>query len=92
MPLQLTPRLDAKVEEMIAAGSFSNAEDVMEEALRLLDERERLQRLRASLIEAEQQTERGEVVEWTPELSAQIRREAEEMARQRMKPDPDVCP
>jgi antitoxin ParD1/3/4 len=89
--MQLTPRLEAKVEEMIATGLFSDAEDVMSEALRLLDEREYVQRLRASLIESEQQMERGEVVEWTPELRAQIRREAEEMARQGMKPDPDVC-
>jgi hypothetical protein len=60
--------------------------------LRELDERGRLKCLRASLVEAEQQTERGDVVDWTPEPRMQIRQEAEEMAPRGMKPDPDVCP
>jgi hypothetical protein len=51
-----------------------------------------LQRLRASLVEADAEIERGEDVEWSPELIERLNREADEMFKQGIQPDPDVCP
>jgi hypothetical protein len=57
-----------------------------------MNEGNRLQRLRESLIEADAEIERGEGVEWSSELMERLSREADEMFRQGMQPDPDVCP
>jgi hypothetical protein len=62
---------------------------VIEEALRHLDAHDRrLQRLRAAIAEGEE----GEAILWTPELMEQLSREAEEMARQALRPHADAFP
>ena len=90
--IQLSPQLTATVERMMDSGTYASVDDVLERALQLLDEQERWERLQASPIEAEEQTARGELIEWTPQLHKQLRAEAEELARQGASPDPDVCP
>ena len=72
--------------------SHRSSSEGVEVANRLLEERDRVDRLRASLVEAEEQTRHGQVVEWTPALRDQIRREADAMTRQGAAPDPEVCP
>jgi antitoxin ParD1/3/4 len=88
----LTPQLEALVRQKVETGPYGSAEEVIEEALQALEERERFQRLRASLMEAEAEIERGEGVEWTPELMEHLKREANELRRQGAEPDRDVCP
>jgi putative addiction module CopG family antidote len=90
--IQLSPELTDTVERLMISGAYTSVDDVLERALRLLQEQERWERLQASLIEAEQQTGRGELIEWTPELRKRLRAEAEERARQGASPDPDVYP
>jgi len=90
--IQVSSQLAATVERMLNSGGYASIEDVLERALHLLEEQERWEHLQASLIEAEEQTERGELIEWTPRLRQQLRAEAQELARQGAKPDPDVCP
>ncbi len=64
---------------------------MIEEALRLLDHlRDRRDRLRASIGEADAELVRGEGVEWSPELMEQLVGEADELLRQGARPDPDV--
>jgi hypothetical protein len=46
-----------------------------------------MERLRGAIASAE----KGEALPWTPELMAQLSREAEEMQRRGESPDPDVC-
>ncbi len=92
MTVQLPPDVEASIRQKVESGRFPDAGEVMREAMRLLDERDRLQRLRASLIEAEAELDRGEGVEWTPALMDRLKREADELHRQGAKPDPDVCP
>jgi putative addiction module CopG family antidote len=92
MSIQLAPRVEALIREKVASGRYATAEEVVEAAMRLLDERDRGDRLRASLIEAEEQTRQGQVIEWTPELRDQIRREADAMTHFGVAPDPDVRP
>ena len=47
-----------------------------------------LQRLRDAIAEGEE----GETVPWTPDLMAQLSREADEIHRRGEQLDPDVCP
>ena len=92
MSIQLSPRTEALIREQVDSGRYATADQVIDEAPQALDERDRLRRLRASLIEAEAEVERGEGVEWTPALMEQLRQEADELYRRGIAPDPDVCP
>ncbi|MGH2613918.1 MAG: ribbon-helix-helix domain-containing protein [Thermomicrobiales bacterium] len=92
MSITLTPRVEAVIQQKVASGLYASANEVIEAAVLLLDERDRFERLHASLLEAETQTREGKVVEWTPELRRQLRQEAEEMARRGNSSDPEVCP
>lgn len=92
MPITLSPQLEAFVIEKVESGPYEDAEAVVREALMLLDDRDRLNRLRASIQEAEAQIDRGEYYQWSPELWEQILAEGDEMVRRGIKPDPDVCP
>lgn len=92
MTVTLPPELDALVQEKVAAGPYSSAAEVIAEALRLLDERDRQERLRASVVEADAEIDRGDSAEWTPELMDRLIREADDLRRQGAQPDPDVVP
>ena len=74
MNVTLAPEFEAMIRERVERGTYNDATEVVQEALRLLDERDRLL---ASLDEAAAEFERGEGVEWTPELMEQIREEAD---------------
>ncbi len=92
MAMTLPPNAAAKIQQKVASGLYANADEAIEAAVLLLDEWDRLRHLRASLIEAEEQTRAGHVAEWTPELRRRLREQAEAMQRQGIEPDPDVCP
>ncbi len=89
MSVTLTPQLEAMIRQKVDAGRYRDAETVLREALRLLDEQDRrLQRLRAAIAEGDE----GEAIPWTPELMEQLSREADETVREGIPPHPDVCP
>lgn len=92
MIITLSPRAEAMIQERLESGQYASADEVIEAAVTLLEARERFERLRASLIEAEEQTREGKLLEWTPELRQRLREEAAAMVRQGIPPDPDVCP
>jgi antitoxin ParD1/3/4 len=92
MNVTLTPQLEALVREKVETGSYEDANEVIREALLLLDDRDRLRRLKSSLVEAQREFERGETEEWTPALKERLIREGDELYRQGVRPDPDVCP
>ena len=82
MAKSLDPQLEAMLQEQVDAGLYSDTDEALEAAVRLLDERDRrLQWLRAELAIAEEQIELGELIDYTPELLEQITRESEESAR-----------
>lgn len=82
MTMQLPADIETRVQEMVARGDFSDADAVIREAMRLLDEQEsRLAQLRAMLQTGLSQLDRGEGVRFTPKLVAQMRRDAEERFR-----------
>jgi antitoxin ParD1/3/4 len=93
MSIKLPPDIEANIHEQVEHGRFPDAAEVVREAMRLLNERQRqLDALRAKLQIGLDELDRGEGVEWTPALMEQLSREADEMFRRGEKPDPDVCP
>jgi antitoxin ParD1/3/4 len=92
MNVLVSPRFEALIRQKVELGPYSDAAEVVEEALTLLDNRDRLKQLRQSLIEADEAIERGEGSEWSPELKERIRERGNEMFRKGIKPSPDVCP
>jgi antitoxin ParD1/3/4 len=82
MSVQLPPRVEARIEQMISTGRYADAGEVIEQALRLLEARERdLAWLRAELAIGEAQEARGELVELTPDRFEEIKRQALDDAR-----------
>jgi antitoxin ParD1/3/4 len=84
--------VEDSIRQKVETGRYSDATEVIREALRLLDSRDRLQQLRESLIQADREIERGEGEEWSPALMERLIREGDDMFRRGIKPDPDVCP
>ena len=93
MTIRLPADLEATVRRNVESGHFSDATEVLREALRLLDDAEQQRAaLWAALQVGIDQADRGETDEWTPELREQLRREADEMYLRGERPHPDVCP
>jgi antitoxin ParD1/3/4 len=93
MAMQLPADIEARVQEMVARGEFSDADAVIREAMRLLDEQERqLGQLRVMLQTGLNQLDQGEGVRFTPKLVAQMRRDAEDRFRRGERANPDVGP
>jgi putative addiction module CopG family antidote len=92
MRIDLGAEVIEQIQQRVDEGRYADATAVVREALLLLEEREKLEYLRAALAEARAQVDRGEYVEWTPELMDRLVEESEELYRQGAKPDPDVCP
>jgi antitoxin ParD1/3/4 len=89
MSVSLSPQVEDLIRQKVEAGLYADANSVVREALRLLDEHDRrLQRLRLALAEGEQ----GEGIPYTSELLDEIDREVDERLRRGEQPSPDVCP
>ncbi len=81
MRIQLAPSIEAKINERIELGTYPDADTVVEEALQLLEARDRKATLRELLQEALDQASRGEVIEMTPDFWPSIMRETKEANR-----------
>jgi antitoxin ParD1/3/4 len=92
MTVTLTPEAEALVRRKVDAGPYQTAEEVIREALRALEERDRLNELRAKLQIGLDQLDRGERVPFTPEWRADRLQVAIQRATDGELPDPDVCP
>jgi antitoxin ParD1/3/4 len=92
MNVSLTPELEAMIRQQVDSGRYNNASEVVREALRLLDEHQRRQHLRSLLAVGLEQAQRGELVEFTPELVKDIARRAKERFLRGEEPDRVVCP
>jgi antitoxin ParD1/3/4 len=91
MNVSLTPELEAMIRQQVDSGRYNNASEVVREALRLLDEHQRVQHLRSLLAVGLEQAQRGELVEFTPELFEDIDRRVEERFLRGEEPTHDVC-
>jgi antitoxin ParD1/3/4 len=82
MQVEIDERLEAVIRRKVAIGGYRDAAEVIQEAIDLMEERDRrLERLRAEIAIGVAQIERGELIEFTPELLERLSREAEENAR-----------
>ena len=69
MNVSLTPTLEELVQQKVATGLYNSASEVIREALRLLEERDELRKMRLGTLRKEisvglDQLERGEVSEY----------------------------
>ena len=92
MSVTLSPHAEALLRQRIDTGSYRDIDELIEDALRALDERDRLARLRAAIASGDAQIARGETIPYTDDLMDEIEREAEEAILRGELPDPDVCP
>ena len=95
MVVELSPRIGALIKEKVESGEYPDADAVVTEAMRLLQERDdeaKLERLRAMVQVGLDQAERGEVIELTPDLYEKIWENARRKLREGHHPKADVCP
>lgn len=82
MGVSLDRHLEERIKEKVSSGQYPDASAVIREALRLLDERDHVDNLRAELQIGLAQVERGETVEYSLQLLDRLAREAEENVRE----------
>ena len=91
MVVQMSPQVEAKIEQLVASAHYVDAGDVVDKAVQLLEENERqLDELRTKLQVGLDAIARGDVHEYTPELREQIRRSAGLRAQPSERPSADV--
>jgi antitoxin ParD1/3/4 len=81
MVIQLSPEAEARIQELIDRGGYDGPEAVVDEALRVLAERDQYAKLKAAIAVGVEQLERGQVVPWTPDFLDQLKRKSEEHVR-----------
>ena len=93
MAISLPTDLEESIRQKVESGRYGDTSEVIRVALRLLEVRDqRAEELRASIAGGVAAIERGEGIEFTPELMEEIDQEADEHLRRGLTPNPDVCP
>jgi antitoxin ParD1/3/4 len=88
MNIYLGEHFDTFIRKQVETGRYANASEVVREALRVLEDRAKLQEFRRLIAETDDDIANGNTVEWTPQLMEQIRLEAIEASREGL-PTPD---
>jgi putative addiction module CopG family antidote len=89
MSIQIAPDIEAKIRDKIETGNYTDPNAVLREAMALLEERDRKH---AWLLEALAEGEKGEAIEFTPELREELFQSALRRAKAGERPNPDVLP
>ena len=92
MSVTLSPEIEAAIRQKVERGLYANLDEAVATAFQLLDEHDRLARLKAAIAVGRAQIARGEGVELTPALWDEIEQEADEAERLGLPINPDVCP
>ena len=93
MSVTLSPQTEALIRRTLEAGRYATVDDVIAEALRVLDARDRrVEQMRESVRDGFAAIERGEGVELTVESMQERGQRTHERARRGDVPSPDVCP
>jgi len=93
MATQVSPSLEKKIAALVASGKFTDADDVLNQAVRLLESREsKLEWLRAAIAEPDAQPEFGGTAIFSAELMEKLDREAEEAFLRGEQPSFNDCP
>ncbi len=84
---------EAYIKQQVEEGFYSNATELVRDAVRRLREaNEQRVALLAAVQVGEDQITRGEYRTYTPELVAEIKRNARDKAQRGHQPNPDVLP
>jgi Arc/MetJ-type ribon-helix-helix transcriptional regulator len=89
---RLSPRVQAQVDRMMRETAYDDVDDLLEDALRLLEDERTLAVLTDMLSAARDRMASGEGTEYTQEVHDRILERARESRRQGKRPNPDVCP
>ena len=81
MSIQLSPEAEATIRELVERGGYEDEETVVAEALRVLVERDKIERLRALIAVGDEQAARGQLVPWTPDFMDRLKRQSVENVR-----------
>lgn len=79
--IQVSPKAEALIRELIENGDYDDPETVIDEALGALLERDQFARLRDEIAIGVEQHARGQVVPWTPDFLDRLKREADVLVR-----------
>ena len=89
MNVSLTPQLEEFVKTKVQGGRYQTASEVVREALRLMEERDRYRELRAAVAEGAEQIERGETIPLDMEA---LKRDARKQSQEGHQVNPLVIP
>jgi Arc/MetJ-type ribon-helix-helix transcriptional regulator len=82
MAIQISPKSQKLIEELVASGRYADTETAVEAAIAILAEQERkLAWLKAELAIAQEQVDRGELIEFTADRVEYLKDRARENAR-----------
>lgn len=92
MLIVLSPQAEERIRQQVASGAYHDASEVVEEALRLLEDPHRFATFKAAVDQGFTELNRGEGILFTPETLGDIRRTVRERALDGDVPAPDVRP
>jgi len=92
MIVTVKPELETFIRKQVDSGKYEDADHVVEQAIRLLEDHEKLLYMRATIAEAREQVARGDYVEWTPDFMEKLQQEADEEDRLGLPISDDVTP
>ena len=92
MVIHLSPGAETRIRTLMESGGSDNPETIINEALRVLEERDQRTQLKAAIAVGIEQIERGEIIPWTPDALDRLKREAAELIRLGKPCKPEVIP
>jgi antitoxin ParD1/3/4 len=93
MNVTLSPEVEDLIRQKVESGLYSDASEVVHDALRQMDERDRqLAWLREEVAKGVADIERGDTIPYTPELREEMIQNAIRRAKAGEKPSTDVVP
>jgi antitoxin ParD1/3/4 len=93
MHINLSQEMEGFIREKVAGGFYGNATEVIRDAIRRMQaEEQRAAAWSAAIRKGDEQLDRGEGMDYTPEELKRIEESAVKAMRGKQLPDPDVLP
>lgn len=92
MNVSLTPRLEEIIQNKVKSGLYNNASEVVREAIRQMDERDRFNRLKLAIAEGDADIANGTITRWTSNTLSELKQEADEADRLDLPIDDELAP